>query len=220
MSTGADPAHGFWWRITHSLWLLFPILGFGCGGAGALIFFGFLLHRRSTWISGIVYLALSIPAFVVVGESPTESTSSDWAVSVLMAVWVVTIVHAFTVNIAWLRRQRGYDAPWPSAPAAPLVPPPGYAAAPTGPVDVNSAGAEDLAALPHFGHARAVRAIAERDRLGGFADVFEFSNTLELQPHEFVRIFPLVVANPIAPPAPAPQPPPGPVGQPGRIVDV
>jgi hypothetical protein len=210
MSTGRD---GFWSRVARSLWLMFPILGFGCLGSAALVVVGFVLGRRSVWISGIVYLALSVPIFIVVGETDENTALSDWSVGALIAIWLVTIVHAFVVNVGWLRARSGAD-PWPT-PAAPAPPPPpGYpASTPAALLDVNSADAEALAALPHFDHARAARAIAERDRRGGFADVFDFSDALELLPHEYVRVLPLVIANPVRPPA-------GPPGHPGRIVDV
>ncbi|MEV0719885.1 helix-hairpin-helix domain-containing protein [Asanoa sp. NPDC050611] len=197
---------------------MFPILGFGCLGSAALIVIGFVMGRRSVWISGIVYLAVSVPVFIVVGESDENTALSNWSVGALIAVWLVTIVHAFVVNAGWLRA-RSDDDPWPE----PAAPPPGYpTTAPAALVDVNSADAGQLAALPHFDHARAARAIAERDRRGGFTDVFDFSDALGLAPHEYVQVLPLVVANPVLPPVPPPPPPPppGPAGHPGRIVDV
>ncbi|SNT55932.1 Helix-hairpin-helix motif-containing protein [Asanoa hainanensis] len=107
--------------------------------------------------------------------------------------------------------QPSYPAPPPAQPAPP---------ASAEPIDVNSATAAQLVTLPHFDHARALRAVAERERRGGFADVYAFSAALGLQPHEYVRILPLVRAIPVAT-APPPQPhPPGPGGHAGRILDV
>ncbi|MEV4539465.1 helix-hairpin-helix domain-containing protein [Asanoa sp. NPDC049518] len=258
MSTAFDPgpARKFSWRLLQSLWLLVPVLGFGCLGASALIYLGIRMRRKSLWISGIAYLVPSIALFVVIGESEQDTALSNWAVGLWLLTWLVVVLHAASVNSSWLRFKATY-VPWhatplaapPGYPAAPGYPPappsypPAYPAAQTAypaarpafpaappaqpgpptsaePIDVNSATVAQLATLPHFDHARALRAVAERERRGGFTDVYAFSDALGLQPHEYVRILPLVRALPVATPPP-PQPyPPGPGGHAGRILDV
>ncbi|MFS8478201.1 MAG: helix-hairpin-helix domain-containing protein, partial [Micromonosporaceae bacterium] len=92
-------------------------------------------------------------------------------------------------------------------PAAPISP----AGAP-GPVDVNTATAEQLAALPAFDLERARRVLAERQARGGFGSVAEFAAAAGLAPHEFARIRGQLVC---APGRPGPgQPPPH-----GRVLD-
>ncbi len=228
MSIGFDPgpARKLSWRLLHSLWMLLPVLGFGCLGAAALIFIGARMSRPAVWISGIGYLAISTALFFAIGATDAETAVSNWLVGAWLLTWLVTMLHALAINPSWLRWKAGH-VPWHAAPAMPLAPPPGYPAAPpapAAPLDVNSATAAQLATLPAMDHARALRAVSARERLGGFPDVWAFGNALELQPHEYVLVHPHVVANPIAGtrPVPPPQstPPPEPSGHAGRIVDV
>ncbi|GIF63515.1 hypothetical protein Ais01nite_15500 [Asanoa ishikariensis] len=114
----------------------------------------------------------------------------------------------------------GY-APVPAPPHMPAaMPVPTSPPVPATPLDVNSASAAQLATLPHFDQWRALRAVAERESRGGFPDVHAFSDALGLQPHEYVRILPLVYAAPVSAPQPPPPQPPGPGGHQGRILDV
>ncbi|WP_405113095.1 helix-hairpin-helix domain-containing protein [Micromonospora sp. NBC_01405] len=92
----------------------------------------------------------------------------------------------------------------------PTSPPPD--AAPS-PVDVNAAGAEQLAALPGFDAARAGRVLAAREARRGFGSVAEFAAAAELAPHEYARLRDLLVCGPpVGPPAH-----PGTSG--GRVLD-
>ncbi|GIF75079.1 helix-hairpin-helix domain-containing protein [Asanoa siamensis] len=218
MSTGTD--RGFWWRLGQSSWLLLAIGGLGCLGGGAFIVLGAVMRRRSIWISGILYVAVAFPAYIAFGTVAEGSTAYEWITGVLALAWLFSAVQAFFVNAEWLRwRTR------PGAATPPLVPPPGYATAPPDrpappaePVDVNAAGVDEIAALPHFDIRRAALALAARDRLGGFTDVYQFSDVAGLQPHEYVRVLPLIVAHPAQPPPPPP--PQNPAAYPDRIVDV
>jgi len=73
---------------------------------------------------------------------------------------------------------------------------PAAAAAPTEPVDVNTATAKELEGLPGVSRARARKAIAERDEQGGFSSLEDFGETLGLQPHEIVRLRKVAVCSP------------------------
>ena len=117
-----------WWRIGHSLWLLAPLIG--CGGLGglALTFLGLYARRPSWWIPGLVYTAGTIAAFVVVGVEEIESTLSDAAAGVLLALWVACLFHCLLINSSWLRwsfhhqpwhQQFTTLQPWQSGPAYP-----------------------------------------------------------------------------------------------------
>ncbi|MEV4619391.1 helix-hairpin-helix domain-containing protein [Asanoa sp. NPDC049573] len=216
-----EPApRGFGWRLLHSLWLLLPIVGFGCLGALPFVYLGIRMRRRSLRIAGFTYLVISAASFVTVGSVDETTALSDWAVGVFLVTWLVSIVHAFTVNVSWLRFEAGVRPHH----GVRLAPPPGYddlhrppSSAAT--LDVNSATAEQFATLPFFDRARAEAAVTQRARAGGFTDVYAFSDALGLQPHEYVKIFPLVVATPRAS-APPPRPAPEQGGHSGRIVDV
>ncbi|MFG3697644.1 helix-hairpin-helix domain-containing protein [Micromonospora sp. NPDC047620] len=83
-----------------------------------------------------------------------------------------------------------------------------------GPVDVNAAGHDDLAALPGFDPHRAQQVLAERDRRGGFGSLAEFAAAANLAPHEYARLRDVLVCAPLAGPAPGHQPPLG------RVLDV
>ncbi|WP_146017516.1 helix-hairpin-helix domain-containing protein [Verrucosispora sp. ts21] len=83
----------------------------------------------------------------------------------------------------------------------------------TGPVEVNTAGLDDLAGLPGFDPQRARQVLAERDRRGGFGSLSEFVAAAGLAPHEYARLRDRLVCAPPAPPTPG-QPPQG------RVLDV
>lgn len=103
--------------------------------------------------------------------------------------------------------------PQPGQAAVPQPAPPVSEQPPGRPIDVNTAGADELAALPGFDPHRAGHVLAERGRRGGFGSLAEFAAAANLAPHEYARLRDLLVC------APPPGPPPG---QPrhGRVLDV
>jgi hypothetical protein len=64
------------------------------------------------------------------------------------------------------------------------------------PVDLNKASELELAMLPGVGPILAKKAIMERDKLGGFRSLEDFSQLLGLKPHIVEKIRPLVVVVP------------------------
>ncbi|SCG68151.1 ComEA family DNA-binding protein [Micromonospora coxensis] len=115
----------------------------------------------------------------------------------------------------------GVSAPTTSAPAmpagAPATPVAPVSGAPaSGPpagstVDVNTATAAQLGALPGFDAARVHRVLAERDARRAFGSVAEFVAAAGLAPHEYAPLRHVLVC------APPPSPPPG-TGH-GRVLD-
>ncbi|TCB90984.1 hypothetical protein E0H26_26205 [Micromonospora zingiberis] len=101
-----------------------------------------------------------------------------------------------------------YYGPGPAAATGPA-----QGAGPVGPLDVNAARLDDLAALPGFDPQRARQVLTERDRRGGFGSLTEFTAAAGLAPHEYARLRDLLVCPPPGRPA-AGQPPQG------RVLDV
>lgn len=69
-------------------------------------------------------------------------------------------------------------------------------ALPDAPVDVNTATQKELQALPGMTRQRAKGIMRERDRLGGFRSVDQFATVAGLQPHELVRLTPVLECSP------------------------
>jgi hypothetical protein len=109
-------------------------------------------------------------------------------------------------------------------PPGPIAPGPGAASGhgpayptptPATTVDVNTAGPDQLAALPGFDSARARHVVAQREARRGFGSVTEFAAAAGLAPHEFAPLRAVLVCGPPAPPGPDAEPPPH-----GRVLDV
>ncbi|MFC7533814.1 helix-hairpin-helix domain-containing protein [Actinoplanes sp. GCM10030250] len=92
---------------------------------------------------------------------------------------------------------------------------PGSTAQSAGRTDVNTAGEEQLAALPGIGPERAARVVAARNARNGFSSLTEFAAAAGLAPHEFVAVRDRLSCDPPPPPPDSTEPPPF-----GRIVDV
>ena len=77
------------WRLRNSAWLLSPILGIGMGTGISFLYLGTQAKRRDWQLVGVAYAVAGI--------------FSLGAVFLLPIVWIVGIVHATSVNPAWLR---------------------------------------------------------------------------------------------------------------------
>jgi hypothetical protein len=64
------------------------------------------------------------------------------------------------------------------------------------PIDLNNASELELAGLPGVGPILAKKAMLERERIGGFRSLEDFSQLLNLKPHNVEKIRPLVVVGP------------------------
>ncbi|MFI5912983.1 ComEA family DNA-binding protein [Dactylosporangium sp. NPDC051541] len=209
------------WRLRNSWWVLLTIVGVGCLGGTGFLYIGITARRPAWWGLGIAYLVLPWAGLVAINRLGEDSQLSTGIAVGYFALWFASIVHALILNGSWLR-WRASNRPWfeaqpPSAPAAPLAPPPVFAAPPTDPpavaLDVNSAGAAQLAQFAGFDRPRAERIVADREARGGFQTVEEFAMAAALPPHEFARLRPRLTCTP------RPRAPQGPQPGPGRVLD-
>ncbi|GAA2716526.1 ComEA family DNA-binding protein [Actinoplanes palleronii] len=102
------------------MWLLFPILSFGCLSAAGFLYVGLRARRPSWWIPGVVYTVLGNACFWVSSATTTEGTSSSTANTVSVAllvflIWPASILHAAIINVSWLKWRAGYQ-PWYAQP--------------------------------------------------------------------------------------------------------
>lgn len=110
-STPPHPAFGVGWRLRQSLWLLLPVLGFGCLGGIGLVYVGLRARRPAWWIPGIVYTLAGWFGFALVGVSGRESAASNWGVGIWLGVGIAGVLHAALINTTWLRWRAGHR-PW------------------------------------------------------------------------------------------------------------
>lgn len=225
------------WRIAHSLWLLFPILSFGCLSAAGFLYVGLRARRPSWWIPGIVYSVLANVCFWINGQAISDPVSTVLVALLVFLIWPASVVHAAIINVSWLKWRAGFQ-PWyvqphqtawvaPPTVATPtplppqmqhVVPPPQQFYSPPppspAPIDVNSATELQFTTLPGITPERAAQIVAVRRSRGGFIGVNDFAGAAGLAPHEFVAVRDHLVCGP---PAPPDDPSPAPFG---RIVDV
>ena len=221
---------GTGWELMASAWVLLPLASLGFLAWAGFLYAGIRARHRPWILAAVVYLVAFVSAFALPRDG---GGATAWAGFMFMAVWVAASVHAFIARPEFLirldarlsgvvegvspaprsRRVVPVDAtytpltppaaprpPAPRSPAAPPAPAPGPAA----PVDLNTAPAAAIAALPGIGPILAQRAVQLRESRGGFASVDDFGDTLELKPHVLERIRPLAFATPrAAPPRPA-----------------
>jgi hypothetical protein len=126
------PAAKLSWRLGHSVWVLAPILSFGCLGAAGFLYVGIRARKPQWWIPGVAYSVVAWVFFILGGESADGSTREDVSYAIFFAMWAASVVHALIINPAWLRWRAGYrpwysqaqppPMGWPTPPAPPLPP--------------------------------------------------------------------------------------------------
>lgn len=115
------PAPSLKWRIGHSLWLLLPLVGCGCFGSIGLLYVGIRARRASWWIPALGYLSASIVSFAVIGPAKEDSTELEIGTGVMIATWIICLLHCALINPAWLQWSFQHR-PWYSG-ISPLMPP-------------------------------------------------------------------------------------------------
>ncbi|GLW28501.1 ComEA family DNA-binding protein [Actinoplanes regularis] len=231
------------WRLGHSAWVLFPVLGFGCLGGLGFLYVGVRARRPSWWLPGVVYTVIGWAGILVGSRFGKDTAGQDIFFTCWLMAWLVSIGHALIINSAWLRWRAGYQ-PWYAQPAqtawvgpqpvhqqpAPpslqnVIPPQQqyYSAyqppvpAPDPyqpPVQVDVNTATEQQFATLLGPERAARVLLVRQSRGGFAGVNDFTAAAGLAPHEFVALRDRLVCTPPAPPDDTV------TGPYGRIVDV
>ncbi|HTN99305.1 MAG TPA: helix-hairpin-helix domain-containing protein [Microthrixaceae bacterium] len=108
------------WRRRNSLWVYSTIAGCGMFAWAAFLYAGLKTKQRKLLIAAFVYAVLAGVSFALISiDGPKEvdeptTLLGNIATSLLIAVWVATIVHAFSVKREWLTRKAEIDAagPW------------------------------------------------------------------------------------------------------------
>jgi Helix-hairpin-helix motif len=99
------------WRLGHSAWVLAPALSFGCLGAAGFLYVGIRAKRPAWWIPGIVYSVITFACLVFGGGAPKDSVAQNVAFTLLIGLWLASVIHALVINPEWLRWRATYQ-PW------------------------------------------------------------------------------------------------------------
>lgn len=118
-----------WWKLGHSLWVLVPVVSFGCLGVAGFLYVGLRARRPSWWIAGTVYSAVGGLCLYWSSTYPDSSDFGTLLALFWMLVWVVSVAHAVAINSSWLQWLAAQRAPRP----VPWVHPQTYAPAPMPP---------------------------------------------------------------------------------------
>lgn len=203
------------WRWRHSAWLLAPVLGFGVFSAAGFVYIAARAKRPAWWLAAGVYAALGLTGTVLADASDGGS----FAGGILVLTWGASIVHGIVVNPQYLRwraahgpwyAQRVEPAPqpagpvphaaraWPAGPAGSSA----WAAPPApdrdrrGPLDLNTATAQELSRLPGVDPWLTHRILSARMAHGPFRDLEDFVRCTGLVREQAERIAPHVVVDP------------------------
>jgi hypothetical protein len=126
----APPPQKASWKLANSLWVLAPILSFGCLGIAGFLYVGLRARRSSWWIAGTVYSVVGCLCLYWSSELPPESDLSSLFALFWVLAWVVSVAHAVAINSSWLQwlatQQAPRPVPWtyPHTPAPAPMPPP------------------------------------------------------------------------------------------------
>lgn len=96
--------HGRAWEIANSWWVLLTFAPFGIASFLSFLYIGFQVKHRRWQIWGIVYLGAFITAFAL------NETSAGLSAAIAVALWIVSVVHAFRIRPAFLVQLDVYKA--------------------------------------------------------------------------------------------------------------
>ncbi len=109
MSTPAERLSSRSWRLRNTLWVLPVILCLGVVTWASFLYIG-LRAKRTSWLVAAGLYGLGAIALLVLSAlvpSPEEGQPRSGAGTAIgtfaMATWIVGIIHALTINRAWLR---------------------------------------------------------------------------------------------------------------------
>lgn len=180
------------WRRLHSTWLIWPVIGLGMLTGFAFTYIGLRAHKAQWLICGVAYfLAASVVLFAV-GTEPDDGpfTIADGS---LFGLWLIGMLHTALVNRAWLTElARTNLRPWYESEAPPVptpIPPPPIGNTPVrqrrAPIDINTAGAHVLGALPGMNAETGHALVVYRNANGPFRTLEEFAAAAGISPEDF-----------------------------------
>ena len=212
------------WLCLASAWLVFVFIPNGVTAWIGFAVIGALVRRRQWLIAAPIYLVATVAVTFLLTGVPQFLAG--------LVLYIVGFIHGMVGNRTWLttlwgRIERGDPVFGRAVPEAVAVDPSSAlpaeadavvgatteffdaAAAPTAPIDVNEAGADELVAVVGLSRADARRAVAQRETRP-YTSVQQFADAVGLQPHEFARVRDQLVC--------VPRPSPRPRG--GRRIDL
>lgn len=102
-----------WWKLGHSLWVLVPVVSFGCLGVAGFLYVGLRARRPSWWIAGAAYSAFGGLCLYWSSTYPENSDFGALLALFWMLAWVVSVAHAVAINSSWLQWLAAQRAPRP-----------------------------------------------------------------------------------------------------------
>jgi helix-hairpin-helix protein len=204
---GRDPDRSKLWKVEHSWWLGLIALSAGFLTWASFAYIGLRTKRRRWQAWAAAYLMLIVAATYLLNAYDQDSWGVAAGTIGLLGCWAGGFVHGLAIRgevlellsldedprlLGARRRLLTRSAAGELARRNPAL---AHEAgigqeADTygGLVDVNGANADELARLPGFTPALGRRVVEVRERIGGFDNVDDFANLLDLPPRLVDRI--------------------------------
>lgn len=215
MNQASDGPRTLVWRLVRSAWQLPAFLLLGFGTWASFLYIGKTAQNTKWKRAAFGYGAALILAFAISdGAAELETTRDDISAYIVIAVWLVGIVHSIRVNKQWLAWCSERDAGSGGSPLAsrnlpapqprlqnqvPLVPEnlalrdmerinQSQASASFSSVDLNACSLDDLVSTLGLTTQQAIQVLETRASLGGYSAIEQLMTEAKMEPHVFVTV--------------------------------